>query len=830
MSFQFKPPVASEARVHWRELVTLGPEDDPFWRRVRTAQLDFLSRYLPINVAVVTGNMAVVLAALAEEASPFVLAAWFFVQAAALLIWVPRFFHEARHGATPATRAHVRQVIGELFVVGAAWAVLFVDVLSKTTPSNGMLVVAMTMAAISVTAFTTAIFPLGALALSGPILAGTVYGLIANNWPGIWMLQIVMASFLIVIVRGNMLTTFAFLARLKTQDRLLEQEEVVRLLLTEFEANGTDWLFEYDADGRLTFASARFAEALRRPVEEVVGSHWTSFLKDPEARARFREIVRNGQPYRDVLLRVEIEGETRWWQLSGTPKFGPDGRLAGYRGVGSDVTDRERSAARIAELATFDTLTGLVNRRIIHATLTEGLRSPDGVSLLFVDLDRFKAVNDSLGHGVGDELLAEVARRLRVTVGGEGQVGRLGGDEFAVVLRGQDLGRATRLGERIIEALSAPYVLGDKKALIGASVGLALGPADGATVEALMRAADLALYDVKGKGRGSVRPYDREMHQRAEHRRSLELDLREALDLGQLRLVYQPVVDALDEKVVGFEALMRWSHPQHGEVPPAVFIPIAEETGQIGRIGRWAIGEACRTAATWPRHIRLAVNLSPVQFEDPRLVDDIAEALRRNRIAPERLELELTESLFLEERPQTMETLARLRALGVGFALDDFGTGYSSLGYLQKIAFTRIKIDRSFVRASTAEQSESSAIVQAIVALADRLGMETTAEGTETRAEFEAMRRLGCAQVQGYYFGRPMPADDVARVLDRAAPLLEVDDAAPSPEPGPSCPPAPALALSAPRPSAEADGALWPAAAAPTSCLIRQAPARTRAG
>jgi diguanylate cyclase (GGDEF)-like protein len=817
MSFQFKPPVASQQDVRWRDLVRLGPDDDPFWRKVRAAQLDFLSRYLPLNVAVATANTAVVLAAFADRVTPSVLTLWFALQALAMLVWIPRFIHEKRTGRVPeATRRYTVQVTAEMFVVGCAWAMLFVDVLPRTDPAQSMLVVAMTMGAVGVTAFTTAIFPLGALALSGPILLGTLYGMVANDWADVWMIQIIIAGYLIFIVRGNMLTTFAFLARIRTQDRLLEQEEVVRLLLNEFEANGSDWLFEYDADGRLSFASTRFADALRRPVEEVIGSHWSSFLREPKTRAQFRQIIREGQPYRDVLLRVEIEGEIRWWQLSGTPKFDATGVLTGYRGVGSDVTDRQRSAERIVELATFDALTGLVNRRIINIAIADGIRNPEGVALLFVDLDRFKAVNDSLGHGAGDQLLVEVARRLRDAVGAEGQVGRLGGDEFAVVVRSRDLEAATALGQRVIDALSAPYALGDKQAVIGASVGLAIGPEDGESVEELMRAADLALYDVKGKGRGNVRHYDRAMHQRAEHRRSLELDLRQALDLGQLRLAYQPIVDALDERVVGFEALMRWYHPAHGEVPPSLFIPIAEETGQIGRMGRWALNEACRTASTWPRHIKLSVNLSPVQFDEPGLVDDVAEALRRHRILPSRLELELTESLFLEERPQTMDTLRGLHDLGVGFALDDFGTGYSSLGYLQKIAFSRIKIDRSFVRASTSENTESSAIIQAIVALADRLGMETTAEGAETRAEFEAMRRLGCAQIQGFYFGRPMPADEVERVLDRARPLIAFD-----PEPL-----GPGQNVIDPLSSPQADDGLWPAAAVPATAHLRPEPQR----
>ena len=676
MSLQFKPPLAAEAEMHWRELFSLGPEEDPFWRKVRAAQLDFLNRYLPFNLAVASGNAAVVLAAFADRVQPAVLLVWFLLQAGVIAVWVARAALKWRAGRAPsATRRFSRQVLLELLLVGLAWALLFHDLLPRTEPEDAVLVVAMTMAAVGVTAYTTAIFPLGALVLSGPILASTIFGLLWNNWAEVWMVQIVIGSFLVFIIRGNMLTTFAFLARMRTQGRLLEQEEMVRLLLTEFEANGSDWLFEFDAEGRLTFASTRFADALGRPVEEVIGSHWSSFLTDARARNQFREIVRRGQPYRDVLIRVEVAGETRWWQLSGTPKFAPDGSLAGYRGVGSDVTDRQRDAERIAELATFDSLTGLVNRRIISAMLADGIRSPEGVALLFVDLDRFKAVNDTLGHAVGDQLLAEVARRLRETAGAEAQVGRLGGDEFAVVARTRDADAAARLGARIIAALSKPYAIAGKTVTIGASAGLAMGPEDGSTVEELLRAADLALYDAKARGRGTVRHYERELHRRAESRRALEFDLRHALDRGQLRLVYQPIVDALDERIVGFEALMRWSHPEHGDVPPSLFIPLAEETGLIVRIGRWALEEACRTAATWPRHIRISVNLSPVQFEDERLVEDVSGALRRNRIAPERLELELTESLFLEERPQTMEALRRLQELGVGFALDDFGTG-----------------------------------------------------------------------------------------------------------------------------------------------------------
>ncbi len=778
MSFQFKPPVATENAVSWRDLVTIGPEHDPFWTRVRATQLDFLARYFPFSLAVAVGNASVVLAALAHMAPTDILVAWMLVQTGMFAHFIRRQVREARSGRrTAATRRYTVQVLLEMGLVGTAWGMLFASMLPGLDPSRLALVVGMTLVGIGTTAYSTAVFPLAALALSGPIAAGTIVGVLRSDWPFSDYVLIIMLAFVLVIARGNALTTFAFIARLRTQERLIEQEEVVRLLLNEFEANGSDWLFEFDQRRNLTFVSNRFAEAADSTVEALLGRNWLSLFTDRRSAAPlFRAVVRR-EPFRDVVVRVRVADQDRFWSLSGTPKFDQEGQYRGYRGVGSDITDRQKSAERIVELATFDSLTGLVNRRIIHTAIADGLSGPTGVALLFVDLDRFKAVNDSLGHSAGDQLLAEVAVRLRGVVGASGQVGRLGGDEFAVVLRSSDAAAATALGEQLIDELSRPFRLGGADARIGASVGLAIGPEDGGSVEALMRAADLALYDVKGKGRGTVRRYDREMHARAEARRALELDLRSALAHNEIYLMYQPIVDALDERVVGFEALMRWRHPRHGEISPAVFIPIAEDIGMIGALGRFAIDEALRTAARWPRHIKISVNLSSLQFDQPDLVEDIAGALRRHGVEPRRLELELTESVFLDQRESTVRTLARLRDLGVGFALDDFGTGYSSLGYLQKVDFTRIKIDQSFVRASVEDGNESTAIIQAIIALADRLGMETTAEGTETRAEFEAMRRLGCAQVQGFYFGRPMSGEDAMRHILRSEPLIAVDQA-----------------------------------------------------
>ena len=782
MGMMFGAPVARRVEPPGLAALFRIGGDDPLDFRWRSAQLGFLSRHLPLNLMVTLCNTMVVLLVIAPGLSAEQMALWAFPQLLVMPMWAWREWRDRRgqlgRGPTP---ARLRGVLREMLLVGCGWGWLFATAFPAADPQLQLVIGAMALAGITITAQSTAVFPLGAAMLCGPIILGAGIGL-ALAQAGV-LIGLIYATFITVTTHGLLLGARHFHVRLLAEERLTAQGEVVRLLLNEFEANGEEWLFEFDADGLLTFATARMGDALDRAAGDLIGTHWHD-LADPDTAPDLAGMVARNLPFRDLLVAVPVDGETRWWQLSATPKFDPAGRMCGYRGVGCDVTDRQRSAERIAELATFDALTGLVNRRIIHQALADGLACGDGVALLFVDLDRFKAVNDSLGHGAGDRLLEEVALRLRDIVAEEAGVrslaGRLGGDEFAVVLRHAGRDEAMRVADSIIAQLSRPYDLGGKQAGIGASVGMAFGPEDGATVEALMRAADLALYDVKAGGRGTARAFDSLMHRQTEERRSLEMDLRNALAAGQMRMLFQPVVDALDERIVGFEALMRWRHPERGEVPPALFIPLAEENGLIVDLGRWALEESCRAAARWPQHVKLAVNLSPMQFDDKGFVDEVQRVLQKWRILPARLELELTESLFLDEREQTAEMLRRLLDMGVSIALDDFGTGYSSLGYLQKIAFSRIKIDRSFVRGSAQDGGESTAIIQAIVALAERLGMKTTAEGAETRAEFEQMRRLGCAEVQGYYFGRPMSAEDAQRVLDRARPLVELRPAPPS--------------------------------------------------
>jgi diguanylate cyclase (GGDEF)-like protein len=433
-----------------------------------------------------------------------------------------------------------------------------------------------------------------------------------------------------------------------------------------------------------------------------------------------------------------------------------------------DITEQRRSEAKIAHLALHDTLTGLPNRALLNERLDHALtRSRRGelVGMHILDLDHFKHVNDTLGHPVGDKLLRIVGDRLLALLRETDTIARMGGDEFAIVQVGpSQVADATSLAQRIIAAIGEPYDIDGHHVVVGTSVGIAIGPLDGLSPDELIRNADLALYRAKGDGRGIFRFFEPEMDAQMQARRALESDLRNALAAGQFELFYQPVVHLKSEEISGFEALIRWHHPEKGLISPGTFIPLAEEIGLIIPLGEWAIREACRTAARWPDNIKIAVNLSPAQFRSPGLLEVIVSALAASRLPADRLELEITETILLQDSETTLATLYRLRELGVRIAMDDFGTGYSSLSYLQSFPFDKIKIDRSFIK-NIAESASSLNIVRAVAALASGLGVAATAEGVETTEQLETIRAEGCTEMQGFLMSKPLPAPEIERLF-----------------------------------------------------------------
>ena len=443
---------------------------------------------------------------------------------------------------------------------------------------------------------------------------------------------------------------------------------------------------------------------------------------------------------------------------------------AANRQLENEIEQRHAIEARNAYLARHDILTGLGNRLMLRERLASALSEGGAAGasrtcVLFIDLDGFKSVNDGLGHGFGDALLKIVAERLRAETGAGDHVVRLGGDEFAVLTQSDSgVERASRLASRLIEALSAPATLDGNPVHVGASIGVALAGVDGYSCEDLMKAADMALYRAKSEGRGVWRVFDPAMDACAQSRRLLELDLRNALSEGELALFYQPLVDVKTQAITGFEALMRWRHPERGYVSPAEFIPVAEDLGLIVPLGEWALRQACMEAVKWPARVKIAVNLSPIQFQRGNLVPSVVGALAASGLAPRRLELEITESVLLDKSAANLDTLKALRELGVRIAMDDFGTGYSSLSYLRSFPFDKIKIDQSFIR-DLGTGAESQAIVDAITGLGVSFGITTTAEGVETRAQFDLLSGNGCNEVQGRLFSMPVPAKEVSGLL-----------------------------------------------------------------
>ncbi|WP_375197994.1 EAL domain-containing protein [Sphingobium sp.] len=542
-------------------------------------------------------------------------------------------------------------------------------------------------------------------------------------------------------------------------------------LLHEHERSGRGWFWETDRHGCIAYISDTLARTLDLRGETLIGRPFTEIVRpgdrqegDGERTLGFHLSARTG--FADIAVRAAMAKDERWWSISGQPVFNDFGQFHGFRGSGTDLTEMRRSQAEVNRLAQYDSLTGLANRVQMMRSLEQAVAGMNGqprdCTLMMLDLDRFKTVNDTLGHPAGDALLRQVSQRIQRVVGDRGLVGRQGGDEFKILLPGRtDRIMLDHLARAIITDVAQPYSIEDTAVVIGVSIGISFCPQDGVTAEALIRNADLALYAAKGDGRGVYRFYSPEMHADAEDRRQLEEDLRKALVENGLHLVYQPVVSSKTEQITGYEALLRWDHPARGAISPAIFVPIAEDSGLIGPIGDWVLRTACHDAAQWGEGVRVAVNVSPIQFANPGLPSTVMNALASAGLAPERLELEITESVFLNDDDGTDSMFARLKALGVRLALDDFGTGYSSLGYLKKAPFDKIKIDQSFVRGAAIRGSRNSAIIKAIVSLAEALGMDTTAEGAETQDELALIRQLGCSHIQGYVYGRPLPAPDV---------------------------------------------------------------------
>jgi diguanylate cyclase (GGDEF)-like protein len=718
----------------------------------------------------------IIIATLGPTASPLKLIGWFLgVVILSAILAVPHLRKHNSVGAT-ATRWELHKETFNLILAAVGWTALPLTLGIDGGREQVLTVWTVATSMMGCAAFALSAVPLAASAFIMILGAGLAWMSYSLHMPLVSATAITYSCALTAacLINGRTIVLHRF-----NEYALSEKSEVVSLLLREYEDSGGDWMWQTDSSRCLSHVSPRLAVALgveptaleAKPLLQILaGDAWEAGNFSAGLRD-LSEKLKNRESFSDLVLPVQINGTVHWWELSASPRFEADGSFGGFRGVGSDVTEARRSADKINRMARYDTLTGMPNRLLVTDTLevamadTERWRGRCG--FMMIDLDRFKAINDTLGHPIGDRLLVAVADRLRAIMTENELCGRLGGDEFAVVVKdASDPQRMGSIAQKIIDKISEPYEIDQHTLYIGASVGTAIGPRDGRSVETLIRSADLALYRSKDVGGGAFHCYEPQLHVHAEERRILEIALRKGLERNEFEVHYQPVVNAKSGVVESFEALLRWTNPDLGSVSPAKFIPICEEARLIGPIGEWVLRTACAEAASWPSTIRIAVNVSAEQLHDGNFVTSVMSALAHTGLPPHRLELEVTESVFMREGTIAVSVLQKILDLGVRLALDDFGTGYSSLGYLSKTKFSTIKVDRSFVQGAAKNLPESLAIIRAVVALAESLGMSTTAEGVETDEECRMINELGCRKIQGYLFGRPMPAIEARRLLE----------------------------------------------------------------
>lgn len=738
-----------------------------------------LATYSAVTHLIIAAAVAYFFWTSAPQAYLLGLLAWVAVVivAATYLTW-----HYLRTYASAVSAEAVRwgcRISGGLaFALGLAWATMPVVLFAPANSDERLLVVAIAAGLISDAYVVGPLLSVSYL-FAIPVILGSFVGLARCGEPVALSIAILLVVYAIFVVLSVSRMSRLSRQRILDRARVEEQSQTIGLLLNEFEAHASDWLWETDEAGQFQHVSGRMAEVLGRPVEALQRTSFQILLAgrgaaplEADHGAGLLDHLRQGRAFHELLVTLGTPVGQRWLQLSGKPFLDQRGTFAGFRGVGSDVTQSREAEAHIAYLATRDPLTGLSNRVVFHevaseacaAVFSEARGAP--VSLLYLDLDGFKTVNDSAGHTTGDALLCQVGERLRALLQADAQAFRLGGDEFAILHRGGEPGAAEALAEAAIGALSEPYLIEGVRAEIGVSIGIASAPGDAASPQDLLRNADLALYNAKEAGKGRWQRFDRSLERRVQRWRELDEAMRAGLVNGEMELHYQPLVSLQDGQVVGCEALLRWSRPDHGPVSPAEMIPIAESTGFVITIGRWALRQACAQALSWPAQMRVAVNISSVHFRLPDFFADVQAVLTETGLGPERLEIEITESIFLANTPLVLDNLRSLRALGVRIALDDFGTGYSSLSYLTQFPVDKIKIDRAFVR-DLSSRPECLTVIEAIMVIARDLRIDVTVEGVETEQQAELLRLRRCNSAQGFLYSPARPPGEVPALVER---------------------------------------------------------------
>lgn len=750
--------------------------------RFRAAQLQAVLSLTPLSAFANMTNAAVIAIRYLSEPDRDLVLSWaVMVMALSLSSMVAWYRIKAAGGLRTVSERGLRSASRNAMVYGAIWGLL--PVLVFPVEQGQLLLVVVCAGMVAGGGMALATVPAAATGYMAILTAGCMIGMFRAGIDAYWDLFALTVVYLLVISATARNGARVFGARLMAEAEAERQRELVDVLLREYETDSRDWLWETDAHGALRRVAPRLAQAFFRTADDLSGMPFLDVLASVQRPAsgllagqvdvieQLNYMFQQRRPFRDQVIEVAPNGVQSWWSVSGKPLFGANAQLVGWRGICSDVTSTKQAEQTLRLLARQDSLTGLANRyhfrdRLL-AAVDRARAGESTLALLYLDLDNFKAINDSLGHSTGDGVLMAVAERINRRLDRSCLLARLGGDEFAVLLENADTERAEGLGMILIEELSRPFVV-DSEGLerhVGCSIGIALAPAHADEPESLLRCADVALYAAKTAGRGTVKVFSAVMDEVAQRRHQIQNDLRSALAGNELELHFQPQIATSSETVRGFEALLRWPRCKLGPISPDDFIPLAEESGLMVSLGRWVLHEACYAAREWDdESLRVSVNVSANQFLRSNIVEDVERALRETGLAPGRLELEITESLFLHDSETLRGRMSALRQLGVSLSLDDFGTGYSSLAYMRRFPLDRLKIDRAFVRQMTQDRAVF-AVVAAIVRLAEALGLETTAEGVESNIELDMLRELGCSEVQGWLFASAMPQAQIAAFL-----------------------------------------------------------------
>jgi diguanylate cyclase (GGDEF)-like protein len=727
---------------------------------------------------------------------------------ASLSIWLIGFFvlvivdlldGPSLRGDRPADMKQVardeRRAVITCFGFGVMWGLLATLHYESASAEQRHLITLVLTGYLASAPLVLAAVPAAVFAFALPILIQVTPVLIADGvMKNSFLLQLI-AVYSVVVTITLRHYWAAFAERTQALGEVGEQKHLIGVLLDDFRSSSSEWLWHTDENLRFQRIAKRFRKegpSVRDPMidldpDTALGAIFTSNGIPDAGACRAVEAMKAGEPFRNVILRVVTDGEERWWSVSGTPGRDRDGRFVGYRGVGRDITEKCRAEQELTFLAHHDALTGAANRASFNQQLHNTGLAVAGSNLRFAliqfDLDDFKAVNDTAGHAAGDEVLCVAYQRMIEHMPPGAFLARIGGDEFAAILQLQHTTQpeeVLQLADAMVSAVSRPIEAAGGVFRIGASAGIALMPDNGRDPHAVLQLADIALYNAKSDSVARVHLASARDGEAYSYRKVLERDLRSAVERGEFRLNFQPIVDALTGRAVVMEALLRWKHPIFGNISPGEFIPIAEQTGSIQQIGQWALREACKTAATWPETVRVAVNISPRQLDRDDLGAMVLSAVKEAGLKPNRLELEITESAFLGGAERVRKVVKRMQAYGVKVAMDDFGTGYSSLSSLQDVPFDKLKIDRSLVSRDRREERAVS-ILRSIIAIGKALDMHVTAEGVETAEQAAFLKGLGCHSLQGFLFARPMPTSDLPVFFAREARRMLEDASMPAP-------------------------------------------------